>query len=76
MYECFLHVFTHVELRVRFCVWISVTNYCCLKVKRQRLERREKEGPLVFWGDLHPLLSLSNSLILHSELLFRPMNVI
>lgn len=40
MYECFLHAFTHVELRVCFCVWISVTNYCCLKVERQRLERR------------------------------------
>lgn len=25
-----------------------------LKVKRQRLERREKEGPLVFWGGFAP----------------------
>lgn len=54
MYECFLHAFTHVELRVCFCVWTSVTNYCCLKVERQRLERREKEDPLVFWGGFAP----------------------
>lgn len=39
-------------------------------------EERKRGSSGILGGDLHPALSLSNSLILHSELLFRPMNVI
>lgn len=80
MREAFLLRVCHTcKCRRAFGVWVSVDfshKLLLLQVKQWRLERREKRGSQVFLGDLHLLLSLSNSLILYSQLLFGPTNVI
>lgn len=50
--------------------------FLCVDLSHKLLLLKGGAAEIRGGGDLHPALSLSNSLILHSELLFRPMNVI